>query len=67
VLEHSDTCYELTPISVVADGGYASWANVCIGCEQGYTYVVFHKPLGMGLHVMDEKQKTFDALRKFRA
>ncbi len=37
------------------------------GREQGAAHVVFHKPLGMGLHAMGVKQKTFDALRKFRA
>lgn len=67
VLEHSDICYDVTPRSVVADGGYASRDNVSAGREQGAAHVVFHKPLGMGLHAMGVKQKTFDALRKFRA
>jgi len=67
VLEHGDTCYEVTPRSVVADGGYASRDNVSAGREHGCAHVVFHKPLGMGLHAMGVKQKTFDALRKFRA
>ena len=67
VLEHSDTCYDVTPRSVVADGGYASRDNVSAGREQGAAHVVFHKPVGMGLHEMGVKQKTFDVLRKFRA
>lgn len=67
VLEHSDTCYDVTPRSVVADGGYASRDNVSAGRAQGAAHVVFHKPVGVGLHEMGVKQKTFDALRKFRA
>jgi len=67
VLEHSDTCYDVTPRSVVADGGYASRDNISAGREQGCAQVVFYKPLGMSLHAMGVKQKTFDALRKFRA
>lgn len=67
VLEHGDTCYGVTPVSVVADGGYASRGNVYAGREHGASHVVFHKPLGIGLHAMGVKQKTFDALRKFRA
>jgi len=67
VLEHIDTCYAVTPRSVVADGGYASRDNVSAGREQGAAHVVFHKPVGMGLHAMGVKRKTFDALRRFRA
>ena len=57
VLNHSSACYEVTPRSVVADGGYASRDNVSVGREQGAAHVVFHKPLGIGLHAMGVKKK----------
>jgi len=48
-------------------GGAPTLSVVSAGREQGAAHVVFHKPVGMGLHEMGVKQKTFDALRKFRA
>ncbi len=55
------------PGSVVADGGYASQANVTEGRGLGVKRVVFHKPVGLSLRAMGVKSKTFDLLRHFRA
>ena len=55
------------PGSVVADGGYASQANVKEGRGLGVKRVVFHKPVGLSLRAMGVKSKTFDLLRHFRA
>jgi IS5 family transposase len=55
------------PRSVVADGGYASQANVAAGRAMGLKHVVFHKPVGVSLTAMGVKSKTFTALRHFRA
>ena len=55
------------PRSVVADGGYASQANVEAGRAMGLKHVVFHKPVGVSLTDMGVKSKTFEALRHFRA
>jgi IS5 family transposase len=55
------------PRSVVADGGYASQANVAAGRAMGLKHVVFHKPVGVSLTAMGVKSKTFNALRDFRA
>lgn len=55
------------PRSVVADGGYASQANVAVGRAMGLKHVVFHKPVGVSLTAMGVKSKTFNALRHFRA
>lgn len=63
---HQATLGEL-PKSVVADGGYASKANVIEGRELGVKRVVFHKPVGISLTAMGVKSKTFKQLRNFRA
>jgi IS5 family transposase len=55
------------PHSVVADGGYASQENVTKGRGLGVKRVVFHKPVGLSLHAMGVKSKTFTRLRHFRA
>ncbi|RCV88722.1 transposase, partial [Vreelandella rituensis] len=55
------------PRAVVADGGYASQANVAAGRAMGLKHVVFHKPVGVSLTAMGVKSKTFNALRHFRA
>jgi IS5 family transposase len=55
------------PHSVVADGGYANQENVKKGRGQGVKRVAFHKPLGLSLHAMGVKLKTFTRLRPFRA
>jgi len=55
------------PSAVVADGGYASQANVAKGRALGVKRVVFHKPVGISLQAMGVKSKTFTKLRHFRA
>ena len=55
------------PCAVVADGGYASQANVAKGRALGVKRVVFHKPVGISLQAMGVKTKTFTELRNFRA
>lgn len=67
VLEACRKDYQVTPQSVVADGCYASQANVRSARALGAKRTVFNKPAGLGLHDMGVKQKTFDALRDFRA
>jgi len=67
VLEACRKDYQVTPHSVVADGCYASQVNVRSARALGAKRTVFNKPAGLGLHDMGVKQKTFDALRDFRA
>ncbi len=67
VLDYHRSVLGRLPRSVVADGGYASQANVAAGREMGLRHVVFHKPVGVSLTAMGVKSKTFNALRHFRA
>lgn len=67
VLDACQADYEMTPGAVVADGGYASVDNVCQARQRGVKRAVFNKPVGLGLHDMGVKKKTFAALRDFRA
>lgn len=67
VLDACEAAYQATPESVVADGGYASRENVRQARERGVKRAVFNKPVGLGLHEMGVKKKTFAALRDFRA
>ena len=67
VLEASQKDYGTRPREVVADGGYASEANVIDGRESGVDRVVFNKRCGLGFHAMGVKKKTFERLRNFRA
>lgn len=67
VLDACQKDYERTPHSVVADGCYASQANVQRARAMGTKRTVFSKPAGLGLHAMGVKKKTFNALREFRA
>ena len=67
VLDYHRTALGKLPRSVVADGGYASQANVQAGREMGLRHVVFHKPVGVSLAAMGVKSKTFNTLRSFRA
>lgn len=67
VLEYHQSALGQLPRSVVADGGYASQANVMAGREMGLKHVVFHKPVGVSLTQMGVKRKTYKALRHFRA
>ena len=59
--------FDQLPHTTVADGGYASQANVIDGKALGVKSVVFNKPVGLGLHEMGVKKKTFDRLKNFRA
>ncbi|MEQ8692010.1 MAG: ISNCY family transposase, partial [Pseudomonadales bacterium] len=67
VLDYHHAVLGELPRSVVADGGYASQANVAAGRAMGLKHVVFHKPVGLSLTAMGVKSKTFNALRHFRA
>lgn len=67
VLDYHRSALGKLPRSVVADGGYASGANVAAGRAMGLKHVVFHKPVGVSLTAMGVKSKTFNALRHFRA
>lgn len=67
VLEACQSDYEITPDAVVADGGYASADNVRQARQRGVKRAVFNKPVGLSLHDMGVKKKTFAALRDFRA
>ena len=67
VLDYHRSVLGKLPRSVVADGGYASQANVAAGRAMGLKHVVFHKPVGVSLTAMGVKSKTFKALRHFRA
>ena len=67
VLDACEADYQDTPESVVADGGYASHDNVRQARQRGVKRAVFNKPSGLGLHEMGVKEKTFVALRNFRA
>lgn len=67
VLETHQKSFEKLPHSVVADGGYASQANVEKARESGVKRAVFNKRCGLSYHQMGVKKKTFDVLKNFRA
>ncbi|MEE9319608.1 MAG: ISNCY family transposase [Granulosicoccus sp.] len=67
VLDASNKDYGCVPVETVADGGYASQANVEQAREKGVDRAVFNKRCGLGYHQMGVKKKTFDRLRNFRA
>lgn len=67
VLEAQQENYQQLPDSVVADGGYASQANVEQAKAKGVQRAVFNKRVGLSYHQMGVKKKTFDALSDFRA
>ena len=67
VLDYHQSTLKGLPNSVVADGGYASQANVTKGRGKGVKRVVFNKRVGLTNQAMGVKQKTFDQLRHFRA
>ena len=66
-LDFHQSKLDCLPHSVVADGGYASQENVVKGRGLGVKRVAFHKPVGLSLHAMGVKSKTFTRLRHFRA
>ncbi len=67
ILEAHQQRFEALPKATVADGCYASQDNAQEARNQGVKRVVFHKKCGLTLSAMGVKQKTFDALKKFRA
>lgn len=67
VLNSVEEDYGCVPVEMVADGGYASQANVSQAREKGIDRAVFNKRCGLGYHQMGVKKKTFDKLRDFRA
>ncbi len=67
VLDYHASILGQLPRAVVADGGYASQANVVAGRAHGVKQVVFHKPVNVTLTAMGVKSKTFQALKHFRA
>lgn len=67
VLDFHQSKQHRLPHSVVADGGYARQENVEKGRGLGDKRVVFYKPVGLSLHAMGVKLKTFTRLRHFRA
>lgn len=67
VLEFHQGKFGDLPVSTVADGGYASHANVEQGRSMGIKRVAFHKKAGISLQIMGVKEKTFNRLRDFRA
>lgn len=67
VLDACHNDYNKRPVSVVADGGYASQANVTVARASGVKRAVFNKRVGLGYHQMGVKKKTFEVLKNFRA
>ena len=67
VLDACHNDYEKRPRAAVADGGYASQANVALARASGVKHAVFNKRVGLGYHQMGVKKKTFEILKNFRA
>lgn len=67
VLNSIEEDYGCVPVEIVAEGGYASQANVKQAREKGVDRAVFNKRCGLGDYQMGVKKKTFDRLRDFRA
>lgn len=67
VVDDHKAVYGHYPDTVVADGGYASTGNLRAARAAGITRAVFHKKRGLSLTAMGVKNKTFEALRNFRA
>ena len=67
VLNACEDEYGVLPMEAVADGGYASTANVEQAREKGVSRAVFNKRCGLGYHKMGVKKKTFNKLKNFRA
>ena len=59
--------YNMVPATVVADGCYASHANVDAAKEMKVKRTVFNKPAGLSLLDLGVKKKTFRLWRNFRA
>ena len=67
VLNASQSDYQAVPHSAVADGCYASQANVKSARALGVKRNVFSKMVGLTLTDMGVKKKTRNRLRNFRA
>lgn len=67
VINTHENHYGCIPITTVADGGYASKANIENAEAAGIKQRAFHKSLGIGFHQMGIKEKTLEKLKNFRA
>lgn len=67
LIETHRNLYDCVPETTIADGGYASQANIDAGKALGVEKVAFHKKKGISLSAMGIKQKTLKRLRDFRA
>lgn len=67
LLEAHQQLYGHLPKATIADGCYASRANVSAAKAMGVEKVAFHKKNGITLNAMGIKDKTLRKLRNFRA
>lgn len=67
LIETHRSLYGCVPKTTIADGGYASQANIEQGKTLGIKQVGFHKKKGIAVSAMGLKEKTLKRLRDFRA
>ena len=67
LMEAHQRLYGCVPETTIADGGYASQANIDKGKALGIKRVGFHKKKGIAVSAMGLKEKTLKKLRDFRA
>ena len=67
LMEAHQSLYGCVPTTTIADGGYASQANIDKGKGLGIKQVGFHKKKGLSASAMGLKEKTLKTLRDFRA
>ena len=67
LIEKHGSMYGSLPQTTIADGGYASQANIDNGKALGIKRVGFHKKKGISVSAMGLKEKTLKVLRDFRA
>ena len=67
LIETHRSLYGCIPETTIADGGYASQANIDKGKALGIKRVGFHKKKGIAVSTMGLKEKTLKRLRDFRA
>jgi len=67
LIESHQQLYGCVPETTIADGGYASQANIAKGKTLGIKRVGFHKKKGIAVSAMGFKEKTLKKLRDFRA
>jgi len=65
LIESHQQLYGCVPETTIADGGYASQANIAKGKALGIKRVGFHKKKGIALSAMGLKEKTLKRLRDF--